>query len=138
MNCKCNLNCNLTEMQQNAKLYTVENALSWTADVRRNTVLPTTLMEILLLGHQQKEASYPPPLLTTHRLSLFLSAGGRLKVSIGFIVSIVQTDIQCKVWQHCHGQGKIHSKQSCKVLVTEMQVRVTKSEINVQFKDLSQ
>lgn len=132
-------------MQQNAKLYTVENALSWTADVRRNTVLPTTLMEILLLGHQQKEASYPPssyqpspPLLTTHRLSLFLSAGGRLKVSIGFIVWIVQTDIQCKVWQHCHGQGKIHSKQSCKVLVTEMQVRVTKSEFNVHFKDLSQ
>lgn len=34
-------------MQQNAKLYTVENALSWTADVRRNTVLPTTLMETL-------------------------------------------------------------------------------------------
>lgn len=44
-------------MQQNANLYTVENALSWTADVRRNTVLPITLMEILLLGHQQKEAS---------------------------------------------------------------------------------
>lgn len=48
----------------------------------------------------------PLPSSPPRRLPLFLSAGERLKVSIGFIVSIVQTDIQRQAWQHCHGRGK--------------------------------
>lgn len=51
------------------------------------------------LGRQaEKVAPHPPPppLPAPRRWPLFLSTGGRLKVSIGLIVSIVQTDIRSR------------------------------------------
>lgn len=74
----------------------MENVLSRPAgDVLTNVVFVASLMEILLLLTLDRQEKKVPLPLPSHTLPLFLSAGERLKVSIGFIVSIVQTDIQC-------------------------------------------